>query len=344
LNRDTLDTVASVAEVILAAIAFIFALWSYWSSKRSNEAFARDQKDLQASALVADQADRKVSDFRMMLKHAGSQPLQVLSDLELEELGSDQSIRSALERIEKLCLVDPWEGKADAVEHVNLVRFFSHVRKHEIDLATADLPAVAQKVFQMGGERHRVEIYRRRSRRQLVLAASAAVALLILIGVRVAEYRTALSSQPEPPLPERPHGEQGSGRGFTRGGGADSLAADSGIASAFSSQSVDSGATRDPEGLRRWNAFVATQVADTRELTRAINDSITRGAYVYAVGQLREARSRMAELQSQSPEGGSHALQDMIRDLDLKIDSTANGCQEEAAIEVRRGGKVPVCP
>lgn len=343
MNRDTLDTVAGVAEVVLAAIALIFALWSYRSSKWSNEAFARDQKDLQASALTADQADRKVSDFRMMLKHAGSQPLQVLSDLELEELGSDQSIRSALERIERLCLVDPWEGKADAVERVNLVRFFSHVRKHEINLATADLPAVAQKVFRMGGERHRVEIYRRRSRRQSALAALAAVPLLILIGVRVANYRAALSSQPEPGPSKPSRGERGSGRAST-GGGADSLVVDSGIASAFPLQPVDSGATGDPEGLRRWNAFVATQVADTRELTRTINDSITRGSYVYAVGQLREARSRMAGLQSQSPEGGSHALQDMIRDLDLKIDSTTIGCQEEAAIEVRRGGKVPVCP
>lgn len=343
MDRDTLDVVTSVAEVLLAAIAFIFALWSFRSSKRSNEASARDQKDLQASGLAADLADRKVSDFRMMLHHPGSQPLQVLSDLELEELGSDPRIRSWLDRIEKLCLVDPWEGKAEAVERVNLVRFFSHVTKHRINLATADLPKLARKVFRMGGERHRVELYRRRSRTQLILAGSAAFVLLILIGVRVANYRATLSSRTEPARSEPYSGKPGSGEAST-GGGADALVADSGIGSAFPLQPVDSGATGDPEGLRRWNAFVGTQVADTREQTRTINDSITRGAYVYAVGQLREARKKMAELQLRSPEGESQALQDMIRDLDRKIDSTTIGCQEEAAIEIRRGGKVPVCP
>ena len=336
MSGEIIGVATGIAEVLLAFIAVALEWGGRKDRKRWQEETAREQRKSEDDTREAVLLKSKLTRYQRMLAYPDARPLQALGELELEELESDQSIRSAIEHFSNVSRTDPWEGKAAAVKDVNLVRFFSHVTTHEINLADADLTALAQQVRALGGARYAIDLYRRRSRMQLAGGRLALLAFLALVLLgRVINTGPRLSTQPEPTSDSSiDHGDQPQGPNLDEQGQDTASYPDSSRL-----QEIDSQAVRDSQ----WDQYITMEVTTARNVMRTAHDSITKGNYVFAFNTLRQTRSTMERLQSRLG-GSSPELRDIIGDLNLKIDSTATGCQEEAAIEERRGGKVPVCP
>src|SRR5215217_4824906 len=148
LEWDVVHVIILVVDVVFAVV---FGIWAHRNMKRSHEASARELLDSHADARAEHLSGMKVDDYQFLLERPNARPLQALSQLKLEELGSDTNIRSALDRIETLTGLDPWEGKAATVKGVDLARFFTYVKENGVDLATADLPSVVREVRALGG-------------------------------------------------------------------------------------------------------------------------------------------------------------------------------------------------
>jgi hypothetical protein len=330
-------TAMAIAALVIICLALLLAFLVYRFTKRTQEGFSREQwKNEQAR--ISDLVRQKADEFKERKAHTGAPSLQLLSQLGLEEIGSDKNIRLALTRIQKLQGIDPWAGKAAAVDHVDLYDLFSYVAQHKIDLASADLSKIVLDAQESRGKHPPIERSRRRQRSPLTLVSVGLVsALLVLVGVR------ASGTLFTPDLEKEEH--------------RDSVVYDH-ENTGIDPPSIDD-PPEDPEAPKtipwdsqaspgladsQWIAAVLGEVRQTREVMKAAQDSVDEfGKYLSARNMLMRARLSMSNLQTRPHASSLVELSDVIIELDQQISTTLRLCEAEVEDKEKYGEEIPVC-
>jgi len=82
---------------------------------------------------------------RMARGHIDSGP-HALAELGLQNLGSDEAIREAIQEMRIRSGGDPWAGQSHHVQGTDLVMFFSFVSENRVNFFHTSVEAVAAQV------------------------------------------------------------------------------------------------------------------------------------------------------------------------------------------------------
>jgi len=338
LNEHAISTITIAALVTFCSLVLLLGFLAYRNIKRAHEGFSRAQRN-QDQARALELVSRKVDEFKARKAASNATSLQVLSKLGLEEIGSDKNIRLALNRIQELQKVDPWAGKAAAVEQVDLCRFFTYVTEQKVNLADANLSEIVRKVQDLGGERPPVERFKRRGNAQLTLAGVLSLACVLLVWVHMPNAESTVNGlTKERPTPDTVVPSDTNPPLDSTGVDDDS----SGMPEFPRASPVDSPATTArPDS--QWIAYVRGEAARVGNLMEVMTATANSGAYSYAIRRMMDERSRLGDLQSRFPDASPSELLKVIEDLDQWIANTVPRCARDSAYAEENGEEAFVC-
>ena len=144
-------------EIIIGIVGLVVSIGLYWAGKRHGESLERErqahERFLQQDERMHQLASKAADDYVQMARLNQDSGPHALGTLALHLLASDELIRNAIHEMYLRSGNDPWNGKSNYLENIDLVHFFTYVKENKVDFFSTSVENAAKAVKEHGGLR-----------------------------------------------------------------------------------------------------------------------------------------------------------------------------------------------